>query len=296
MGLLGALVGGSLGLILGGPIGAMIGGAIGLQIGDPSPAELRGIGGGRRLYGRCGACGASVSFAPDEPLVCGVCGARLDTAGTGPGRAGFDGQARNAAQGAFMVALISLAAKVAKADGRVTREEVVAFDRFLGRELGMSADDRRIAARIFNQARDSAVPASAFARQLAAIMAGQPDRLRDLLTLLLKVAAADGRLDAAEERLIRQIAADLGLGPRDYEEARALVERRDDLGSAYALLGLAPTASDDEVKRSYRRLVRDYHPDVIASKGLPEDFTRFANEKLQAINRAYERIRRARGL
>jgi DnaJ like chaperone protein len=303
LGLLGALVGGSLGFMLGGPLGAMIGGALGAHVGDPRPEELGARPGRSRVYGRCPACRRVVAFAPGETLVCPGCGARLSAgpggapggaaAGLGGGAAGATDQQN--AQSAFIVALISLAAKVAKADGRVRPEEIAAFDGFLRHDLGMSAEERRVAARIFNQARDSAVPASAFARQLDGIMAGRRDRLRDLVSLLLKIAWADGRLDPAEERLIRSIAADLGLSATDYEEAAALFSRGD-LDAAYALLGLTSAASDDEVRRSYRRLAREYHPDVIGSKGLPEDFLKFANEKLQAINEAYGQIRKARGL
>jgi DnaJ like chaperone protein len=177
----------------------------------------------------------------------------------------------------------------------VTREEIDTFDKFLRLDLGMPAEERRIASRIFNQARNSAVPPSDFARQIREIMAGRPDRLRDLVSLLLKIAWADGHLDPTEESLIRSIAVDLGLGSRDYEESKALFSRGN-LQAAYALLGVASNSSNSEIKRNYRRLVREYHPDTLASKGLPEDFTKFANEKLQAINEAYDLIKKERGL
>jgi len=304
LGLLGALVGGSLGFMLGGPLGAMVGGVLGSQVGDPRPEELKHRFARPRIFGRCPSCGRLLSFAPGESLVCPGCGARLSAgpgAANGAGHFGGPGNGRAAgtanagtAQSAFMVALISLAAKVAKADGRVSPAEITAFDDFLRQDLGMNPEERSLAARIFNQARDSRVPAAAFARQLREVMRGQPDRLRDLISILLKIAWADGRLDPAEEQLIRTIAADLGLTGRDYEEAAALFARGN-LNSAYALLGLSPDASQEEIRRSYRRLAREYHPDTIAAKGLPEDFLKFANEKLQAINEAYGQIRRARG-
>jgi DnaJ like chaperone protein len=294
MGLLGALVGGSLGYMLGGVLGAMVGGVIGARVGDPSPFDIGNAQSSRRLVGRCPSCRADLSFAPGESLVCPRCGARLHVGpGVDPGRSGTGATDAGTAQSAFLVALISLAAKVAKADGQVSPAEVQAFDAFLRDELSMSADERRVAAQIFNRARDSRVPAAAFARQLRAIMAGNPDRLRDLVTLLLKVAWADGRFDQAEESLIRAIAAELGLSARDYDEARALFSRGN-LASAYAMLGLEPSASVAEIKRSYRRLAQEYHPDKLAAKGLPEDFTKFANEKLQAINEAYSQIRKSR--
>jgi DnaJ like chaperone protein len=299
MGLLGALLGGSLGfLLLRGPLGLVLGGILGYHLGDAG-LDLSGTGRRQMLRGRCPNCQRNISLSLAEPLVCPHCGVQLRAGpglrgGAGVGTKSQEKADQETAQSAFMVALISLAAKVAKADGKVTREEVATFDGFLARELGMPAAERRIAARIFNQARDSRVPASAFARQVRSILAGQPDRLRDLVSLLLKIAWADGKLDPVEESLIRSIAADLGLSERDYAGAKALFSRGNP-SAAYAVLGVEPTASETEIKRSYRRLAREYHPDKLAAKGLPEDFLKFANEKLQAINEAYELIREQRG-
>jgi len=259
MGLLGALFGGTVGFMLGGPLGMIIGGAIGSQTGagaiDPGAG---GRGGGRsRLGGR---------------------GAFQDT------------------QTAFLVTVISLAAKVAIADGRVTREEVRTFDAFLRDNMRMSDADRRMAARIFNEARDSAIPASKMAQQARGILGPFPDRLRDLVTLLLQIAHADGQLHPAEETLIREIARDLGLSDRDYQECRALFGAAGPSADAsYEILGVKPGATEAEIKKAYRQIAREYHPDVLQSKGLPEDFMQFAKEKLQKVNEAYDVIKKERG-
>ena len=313
MGLLGALVGGSIGFMFGGPLGAVIGGAFGSQWGEGfGPKQQHGDP--RRMVGRCPACGKVVSFAPGEQLICSNCGAHLSGGAAGAGRtaghgrhagagyagAGYDdawrgdpSYAQGQAQSAFMVAMISLAAKVAKADGRVSPEEIRFFDDFLHSSLGMSAADRRIAARIFNQARDSSVPAGEFARQIRGILGHQTDRLRDLVCLLLKLAYADGVLGKAEETLIRQIARDLGIGDRGYQECLALFGH-DSIENAYQTLGLERTATDREVKTAYRRLAKEYHPDTLAAKGLSEEFESYAREKMRAVNGAYERIRDTR--
>jgi DnaJ like chaperone protein len=282
MGLLGAVIGGSIGLILGGPLGAVLGGVLGGYLNDPAPEQFLGRGQGSGTARRPGT---------------GFSGGHFSAGASWRSRpASWTRSARNAqAQSALLVALISLAAKVAKADGQVTQREIATFDAFLKRDLGMSTEERRIAARIFNRARDSTLPASAFARQIGVLLADRPDRLRDLVSLLLKIAWADGRLDGREERLLRHIAADMGLTERDWQEAKALL-RRQEPDAAYALLGLQPEASNQEIKRAYRRLAREYHPDRLASRGLPEDFTRFANEKLQAINQAYAHLRQERGI
>jgi DnaJ like chaperone protein len=302
MGLLGLLVGGGIGFMLGGPLGAMFGGALGSMWGESfGPRQQHGDP--RRLVGRCAACGRVVSFAPGAQLVCPNCGARLrgepagaaDGFGYGPAGRADPRYAQSQAQSAFMIAMISLAAKVAKADGHVSPAEVRFFDDFLKNDLGMASEDRRIAARIFNQARDSAVPAGEFARQIRGLFQGQPDRLRDLVCLLLKLAFADGVLGSEEETLIRQIARDLGIGDRGYQECLALFGR-DSLEDAYTALGLERTATDREVKSAYRRLAKEYHPDTLAAKGLSEEFAQYARDKIRTVNAAYERIREARGM
>ncbi len=316
MGLLGALVGGSLGFFVGGPLGALIGGAIGSQVGDDKGGFARN-GAPDRLVGRCPHCRKLFAFRAQGALVCPHCRANLHRGASGAGHgaagqgsAGFDesgygagyGAAgydrtteQNSVQSAFLVAVISLAAKVAKADGRVTREEVRSFDNFLRDNLRMPAEDRRIAADIFNQARDSAVPAAEYARQIRGLLRHQPDRLRDLISLLMMIAHADGHFSPDEERLIRAIAGDLGLNQRAYDEARAMFSRGSP-DAAYAVLGVKPDASETEIKKAYRRLAKEYHPDVLAAKGMSEDFNEFAREKIRAINAAYDQIKEARGL
>lgn len=273
MGLLGTLVGGSLGFMMFGPLGAILGGAIGANLGEP---PLRGGGparGGPTPYGHSGY-----------------------GAGAGPGHARYGGPVQDTrqAQQAFLVAMISLAAKVAKADGRVHEDEVRSFDAFLRDRLGMSVEDRRVAARLFNEARDSQVPAEEFARQVRALIGHDADRLRDLLTLLMSVAAADKSIGVDEERLLRSIARELGLSPRDYDAAAAMFDPRRNVDASYAVLGLTRDATDDEVKKAYRRLAREYHPDVVANKGMGEDFRKFADEKMRAINAAHDAIQQSR--
>jgi DnaJ like chaperone protein len=269
MGLLGALFGGSIGFMFGGPLGAMIGGAIGASSGN-------GTAQGRRFHGGAGAAGG------------GFAGARA------AGAHGY--RTAQEAQSAFLVALISLAAKVSKADGKVSPAEIQTFDNFLRDNMQMPAEERKMASRIFNQARDSSVPATDFARQIRGILGGHPERLRDLITLLLQIGHADGTLDTAEEKLIREIAFDMGLSDRDYNECKALFGASGvSVSSAYEALGLDASASDQEVKKAYRGIAKEYHPDVLASKGLPDDFTKFAKEKLQKVNAAYDQIKKERG-
>jgi DnaJ like chaperone protein len=264
MGLLGTLIGGSLGFVMGGPLGAIIGGAIGSNIGEGTRgprvhpgARVNGQGYGRRT---------GVGFNPLE------------------------------AQQTFMIAMISLAAKVAKADGSVSEAEIRSFDKFLKDQLGMGSEERRVAARIFNEARDSHIPAEEFARQLRQLLGHQPARMRDLISLLMSIAMADGHFHESEERLIRTIAREMGLSDHDYEEAAAMFSPRASIGTSYTVLGVTSGATDDEIKKAYRKLAKEYHPDVVANKGMGEDFQKFAAEKMRAINSAYDAVKEARGM
>jgi len=261
MGLLGTLIGGSLGFMMGGPLGAIIGGAIGSNI---------NVSGGARVHP-----GARVNGQ----------GYRRSTTGFNPLEA----------QQTFMIAMISLAAKVAKADGAVTDAEIRSFDQFLKNQLGMAAVERRVAARIFNEARDSDIPAEEFARQIRQLLVNQPARMRDLISVLISIAMADGRYHESEERLIRSIAREMGLTDRDYDEAAAMFNPRANVDTSYTVLGVTKGATDAEIKKAYRKLAKEYHPDVVANKGMGEDFQKFAAEKMRAINSAYDAVREARG-
>lgn len=268
MGLLGAIIGGSLGFVLtgGNPLGTLLAGALGsninFKVGGVHPGTREG--GGGPGYGSASYGGSGTSPLQDSQT--------------------------------FMVGLISLAAKVAKADGKVTQDEVRAFDQFLRVNLGMDPQERQVAARIFNEARDSSVAVEEYARSIRRLIGHRRDRLRDLVSLLLMIANADGHYDPAEERMIRSIASHLGLTAADYEAAAAMFQPRNNLETSYSVLGVDRTASNDEVKQAYRQLAREYHPDRLASKGMSEDFKNFAEQKMKNINAAYDEVKKARGM
>ncbi len=261
MGLLGTIIGGGLGMLVGGPIGAIIGGALGSNIGIKTGKVHPGARG--QYYGQSAG---STGYSPLQD------------------------------QQTFMLAMISLAAKVAKADGQVTSDEVRAFDHFLRDNLHMDQQERQVAARIFNEARDSTIPAEEFARQIRQLMGHRQDRLRDLISLLMMIAMADGHFHPAEETMIRSIAASMGLRDSDYEASAAMFNPGHNLDASYSVLGVTESSTDHEVKKAYRNLAREYHPDVLASKGMSNEFTTFAEDKMKSINAAYEEVKKARGM
>lgn len=198
------------------------------------------------------------------------------------------------AQMLFFVATFSMLGKLARVDGRVTPEEITTLEAFMSRDLRLSPESRGVAVDIFQTAKASPEPFEAFARQFAGAFHHQPQILEFMLDLLMRLAAADGPVNPAEEHMIRAAAGLFGVDAAAYQR---LVARHGGAGTdPYAVLGCAPSDSNETIKKNYRKLVKEFHPDRIASKGLPEEFTHFAGEKFREIQKAYEAVEKLRGL
>lgn len=197
---------------------------------------------------------------------------------------------------AFATALIVLGAKLCKADGRVTRDEIRAFKRV----FPIDDDEVGDVARIFNQAKVSARGFEPYARQIAALFHHDPVLLGEVLVGLFEVARVDRDIAPAEVEFLRRVAAIFGFGPAAFEQlhARFSATARDLTGAhdAYAVLGLSRKAGDEEIRQTYRKLVREHHPDGLVAKGMPAEMVEQANRTLAAINAAYDRIARERNL
>ena len=193
-------------------------------------------------------------------------------------------------QVAFTMAVIVLAAKMAKADGHVTRGEVEAFRQVFHIPTG----EMKNVGRLFDEARQDAEGFEPYAQQIGAMFADDPAVLEELLSGLFHIAKADGTVDAAELKFLGRVAAIFGFDDRAFERIRA-VELGPDEADPYQILGLARDASDGEIRKAYHRLTRDYHPDTLIAKGLPQEFIDLANEKMAAINAAHDRIQKSRG-
>lgn len=196
------------------------------------------------------------------------------------------------AQMTFFVATFSMLAKLARADGRITPEEIATIENFMQQELRLSLQSRQVAIRIFEAAKSAPDTFEDYARQFHGAFRGNPQLLEFMLDILMRVGMADGRLSAEEERLIRGAARIFGLGDQRFDQLRQRFGGADE--TAYHILGVAPDASNDEIKHRYRTLVKEFHPDRIAAKGLPEEFTRFAQDKFREIQSAYETIQKER--
>lgn len=217
-------------------------------------------------------------------------------AGAFAGHMLIDREASLAGEGAdapgvvFTIAIIALGAKMAKADGVVTADEVEAFERIFRVPPSEAANVRRI----FNLARQDTAGFEAYAAQIANLFRGNPAILEDVLDGLFEIAKADGVLHPGELAFLERVAEIFGFAPAEFRRIRAS-HFGPDATDPYAVLGVAHEASAEEIKRTYRLLVRENHPDRLIARGVPEEFVRLANDKLAAINAAYDRIEQERG-
>ena len=193
----------------------------------------------------------------------------------------------------FTIAVLALGAKMAKADGSVSRDEVTAFRRI----FSFPAGEEEHAARVYNLARQDVAGFDAYARKIARLF--NPDGHRicaddhhvlvDILEALFQIAVADGSYHCGEDAFLAHVADEFGLDDGCFRIVRSrLVEGapRD----PYDVLGLPRHAGKDQARKAWRELVRDTHPDVMQSRGVPPEAIKLAERRLQLINEAWREI------
>jgi len=255
MSIFGIIVGGTAGFIaLGGPLGALLGAAAGHAVDRWRKKKKKS--------------------APGDEL---------------PAESGVQRLATR--QIAFTVAAIALGAKMAKADGIVTRDEVDAFKQV----FHVPQDEMQNVGRIFDQARKSSLGYEAYAEQIAGMFKRQPTVLEELLDGLFHIAKADGQVPEAEIDYLQSVATIFGFDAAKFARIRAS-HLGADKTDPFVVLGVAHDAANADIKAAYRKLVRDNHPDRLIAKGMPKEFIDVATDKLAAINSAYDRVARERGI
>jgi len=247
-------------------MGKLVGGTIGFALGGPLGAIF----------------GAAFGHAFDT-------GTELDTARRGPQLSRVE---KN--QLTFFVAAFSMLAKLARADGQVTQEEIDSIESFMEKDLRLNAESRHAAVNIFRTALNAPGTFDDFARQFYGEFHDQPQMLEVMIEVLLRVAVSDGSMTAKEEELILVAVNTFRFSSVRYDQLKSKYVKTAD--KAYAVLGCSPNDDDDQVKRCYRQRVQEYHPDKIAAKGLPDEFTRFAQDKFREIQEAWEEVKEERGI
>lgn len=192
-------------------------------------------------------------------------------------------------QVAFTIGVVVLGAKMAKADGTVTRDEVEAFKQI----FKIPNDEMRKVGKLFDRSRQDAKGFEPYAEQIADIFRDDKAILEELLNGLFHIARADGRVSPAELVYLETVARIFGFSQSEWDRIKA-PNVPPDKYDPYQVLGVDPAASDAEIKSAHRRLVMKNHPDKLMAQGLPQEFLDLANEKLAAINAAYDEIKRRR--
>ncbi len=189
----------------------------------------------------------------------------------------------------FAIAVIALGAKMAKADGLVTRDEVSAF-----RQVFTIPDgEEKAAARIFNLARQDVAGFEQYAARIASMFGKGDPALCDLMEGLFYIALADGEYHPAEDDFLARVARILGFDERRFRSLRArfVPDARPD---PYEVLGVSPDDSLDDIRKAWRRQVIESHPDRMQARGVPPEAIRLAEKRLLALNQAWEDIREER--
>jgi DnaJ like chaperone protein len=212
----------------------------------------------------------------------------------------------------FFTALFGCLGRVNKADGRVTEKEIASAERLMQR-LELNDEERGDAIRAFNRGKAADFDLEGELQQFISYTRVRPDLCQMFMEILLEGAALDGQISRAEQEVLVRAANAIQIppaifyamfnaftashgpqsaGPGGYGGGQA----RPTLGQDYAALGIKESASEQEIKRAYRKLVGKYHPDRLVSQGLPDEVMERAKERVRDINLAYDRIKSARGI
>ena len=198
------------------------------------------------------------------------------------------------AQLIFFTAVFSMLGKISKADGNISENEISAVETFMKTDLHLDFNSQQTAISIFRQAINSPENFNAFATQFYSVFKAQPNIIELMMDILFRVSAADGSISSDEEAILLSAVRIFNYSNADYERFKSRYIK--ETNKYYSVLKCDETASDEEIKKQYRKLVSEYHPDKIESKGLPEEFIKFANDKFKEIQEAYENIKKERGL
>lgn len=191
---------------------------------------------------------------------------------------------------AFTMGVIALGAKMAKADGHVSKDEVHAFKEV----FRVPESEKANVARIFNLAKQDTAGFESYAKQLARLFRDDPEMLHNILEGLFHIADADQVIHPKEREYLQTVAHHFGIGDIEFRYilARHCPEERQ---SPYQVLGVSPDIANDELRTHYRKLVIENHPDKLIARGLPQEMIDIANKKIAVINRAYDEIQKERG-
>jgi DnaJ like chaperone protein len=252
----GKIIGGTFGFMLGGPLGALLGAALGHNFDK-----------GLKLSDEFGGA----SYGDQERV-----------------------------QAAFFTATFSIMGHIAKADGKVTQAEIANSEAIMAR-MQLNAEQRKAAIKLFNEGKADDFPLHDVLVQFRRECHRRISLIQMFLEIQISTAFSDRKLHPTEKNILYKIADELGISRAQLDHLFHLAggtpspkTHKAAITEAYEVLGISNSATDDEVKKAYRRLMNQHHPDKLVSKGLPEEMIKLANEKTQQIKEAYDLIRKSR--
>jgi len=221
------------------------------------------------------------SFAgPIGALIGSMLGGRISSAR----RAGFQ-QSFARPQQVFAIALIILTAKLAKADGKVSKEELIAVKN----KLKIPDHEIDQVGKIFNKAKEDSLGYEPYAQQIAQIYRNNPAVLDEVINILFYIAEADGKVSDSEITMMRNIARIFSISQSQFEGIRESRKGSDKL-NPYVVLGCDPNEDFASIRKKYLSLSKEHHPDVLVSKGVPQEVIEESKKKMRAINSAFDQI------
>jgi DnaJ like chaperone protein len=192
----------------------------------------------------------------------------------------------------FATSVIAISAKLAKADGKISKSEILAFKKI----FEFPAEDEKAISDIFNSAKENINDYKDIAEQVYKVFKSDRGVLFELLNSLFSIAYADGELHPKEKVMLSEIAKIFQISGNEFESLNNIFEAKvskdnTSINRSYKILGLSGNASLEQVSNQYRKLIKEYHPDKLQGMGLPKEFIELANQKLSAINKAYTEIK-----
>ncbi|MDC0221728.1 co-chaperone DjlA [Gammaproteobacteria bacterium] len=207
---------------------------------------------------------------------------------------------RERVQSVFFTTTFALMGYIAKVDGRVTKDEIAMAERVM-RQMNLNQQQRTVAMNLFNEGKKEGFPVDEVLAQFKRESFRRRNLVQIFLEIIVTTAFADGLLHSREQKVLQDVAHDLGYSRNQFNDLLARVSGQaqfgdpvssyDKLTAAYELLGISESATSGEVKKAYRRQMNQHHPDKLVAKGLPEEMIDIATTKTQDIKAAYELIK-----
>ena len=235
--------------------GSLIGGMVGFSLGGPFGMLLGSLIGGRISRARSGNLSGFGTFAQKQQI--------------------------------FALSLIVLSAKLSKADGQVSKEELVAVKE----KLKIPENEIDQVGKIFNKAKEESTGYEPYARQITQIYGNNPNVLEEVINILFYIAEADGNVSESELRMIEHISQIFGLNTSQFNSIKESRKTSDKL-NPYIVLESKPDEDIQAIRKKYLKLSKEHHPDLLISKGVPTEIIKESKKKMRAINLAWDQIQK----